>query len=393
LAATPELWADHAPELKTPKSDSTTHERHGDSIVLVSSKGFQRGYYYRAFGAAAGTRYSGSAASLAPAATRPRERAGMSKTVCVTWLNDGKLYEEALARAGLLERIELHSFKLDQAIPDDVAARAEILAGWRPGNYLKHMPRLRYVQAMTAGVDPWIASPDLAHDVTLCCARGSHRISMPENILGALFHLTKPYMHIALDQRESRWTRRQSIPLAGKTLGILGLGAIGHELARKAAALEMRVIGTKRTPAPVPHVERVYAPEDTGEVLGASDFVVLLLPSTAHTVNFVDAKFLRAMKPTAWLLNFARGALIVDDDLIEAAKSKTIAGAVLDVFREEPLPAAHPFWQSEGILVLPHLGGGHPERPATVAQMFAENARRFLAGEPLNAVVDRERGY
>jgi len=107
----------------------------------------------------------------------------------------------------------------------------------------------------------------------------------------------------------------------------------------------------------------------------------------------MNAKRLSAMKPTAWLLNFARGALINDADLIAAVKSKTIAGAVLDVFREEPLPAAHPFWKTEGILVLPHLGGGHPERGAAVAEIFVDNARRFLAGEPLKSVVDRARGY
>ena len=317
----------------------------------------------------------------------------MSKPVCVVWLNEAKVYEQALTRTGLVDRIELHAVNVDQSLPDDLAARADILVGQRPGSYLKRMPRLRWIQATTAGVDPWLANQDLSTEVTLCCARGSHRISMPENILGALFHLTKPYMPIALDQREGRWTRRQSVPLAGKTLGILGLGAIGQELARKAAALEMRVIGTKRTPAPIAHVEKVYAPEQTDEVLGASDFVLLLLPSTSETENFVNASRLRAMKPTAWLLNFARGALIVDADLIAAVQSKTIAGAVLDVFRQEPLPTTHPFWKTEGILVLPHLGGGHPERSKDVAALFADNARRFLAGEPLNAVVDRARGY
>ena len=116
----------------------------------------------------------------------------MSKPVCVVWNNDAKAYEQALARAGLTDQFEMHSLKIDQPLPDDLAARADILLGWRPGSYLKNMPRLRYIQAMTAGVDPWLASPDLSREVTLCCARGSHRISMPENILGALFHLTKP---------------------------------------------------------------------------------------------------------------------------------------------------------------------------------------------------------
>jgi phosphoglycerate dehydrogenase-like enzyme len=317
----------------------------------------------------------------------------MEKPVCVLWLDDANVYDQALARTGLTDRFELHSVKRGEAIPKDLAARAEVLVGWKPGGYLKGMPRLRWVQAMTAGVEEWLESADLGTQVTLCCARGSHRVSMPENILGAIFHLTKPYMAIALDQRESRWTKRMSVPLAGKTLGILGVGAIGKELARKAAALEMRVIGTKRTPAPVEHVAKVYAQEETDEVLGASDFVVLLLPTTADTENFIDAKRLRAMKRSAYLLNFARGALIVDDDVIAAVKSKTIAGAVLDVFREEPLPSTHPFWKTEGILVLPHLGGGHPERSAAVADIFAGNARRYLAGEPLTAVVDRKRGY
>ncbi|HYH41461.1 MAG TPA: NAD(P)-dependent oxidoreductase, partial [Burkholderiales bacterium] len=218
----------------------------------------------------------------------------MEKPVCVVWTNEGKDYEHALRSAGLLDRFELHCVKREDKLPDDLAERADILAAWRPGNYLKRMPRLRWIQAMTAGVEAWLESPDLAEDVTLCCARGSHRISMPENILGALFHVTKPYMPIALDQRESRWTKRMSVPLAGKTLGILGLGAIGTELARKAAALEMRVIGTRRTPTPVPHVEKVYAQEQTDEVLAASDFVVLLLPTTPETENFIDAKRLRA---------------------------------------------------------------------------------------------------
>ena len=317
----------------------------------------------------------------------------MSKRVCVVRVNEPQIYEQALKHAGLSDRLEVHGVKLDQPVPDDVAERTEILVGWKPGSYLKRMPRLRWIQTLTAGVEEWLESPDVRRDVTLTCARGSHRLSMPENILGALFHLTKPYMPIALDQRESRWTKRVAGTLAGKTLGLLGLGAVGREVARKAAGLDMRVIGTKRTPEPVQHVEKVYAPGDTDEVLRQADYVVLLLPATSDTENFIDAKRLRAMKPTAWLLNFARGALIVDDDLIAAVQSKQIAGAVLDVFREEPLPATHPFWKTEGILVLPHLGGGHPQRNEAVAEIFVENARRFLDGQPLTALVDRAKGY
>ena len=317
----------------------------------------------------------------------------MSKPVCLLWLDDFKAYEQALARVGLGDHFELHGVKREGKPPEDIIPRVEVLAGWKHGGYLARMPKLRWIQAMTAGVEAWVDAPGLRDEVILCCARGSHRHSMSENILGALFHLTKPYAAVALDQKDSRWTRRQSTLLAGQTLGILGLGAIGQELARKAAALEMRVIGTKRTPTPVPHVEQVYSGEQTDEVLRQSDFVVLLMPVTPETENFINTTRLKMMKPTAWLLNFGRGPLIVDADLIAAVKNKTIAGAVLDVFREEPLPATDPFWTTENILVLPHIGGGHAGRGAVVAEIFADNARRYVAGEAFATAVDRSRGY
>ena len=317
----------------------------------------------------------------------------MSKPVCLLWLDDIEAYEKALADAGLSDRFEVHSVKRDGKPPEELIPRVEILAGWKHGGLLGRMPKLRWIQAMTAGVEAWVDAPGLRDDVLLSCARGSHRHSMSENILGALFHLTKPYMAVALDQKQSQWNRRMSKLLAGQTLGILGLGAIGQELALKASALGMRVVGTKREPEPLEGVEEVYASDETEEVLRQSDFVVLLLPVTPDTENSINAARLKLMKPTAWLLNFGRGPLIVDADLIAAVKNKTIAGAVLDVFREEPLPASDPFWTTENILVLPHIGGGYPGRGAAVAEIFADNAAHFLAGEALTTGVDRTRGY
>jgi phosphoglycerate dehydrogenase-like enzyme len=143
----------------------------------------------------------------------------------------------------------------------------------------------------------------------------------------------------------------------------------------------------------VPHVAQVLPASRTDEVLAQSDFVLLLLPATPATDNFVDAGRLAKMKPTAWLLNFGRGHVIKDDDLIAAVKGKKIAGALLDVFRQEPLPAEHPFWTTEGIVVLPHIGGPHPQRDRFVARLFADNLGRFLDGAPLKEVVDRAAGY
>ena len=121
--------------------------------------------------------------------------------------------------------------------------------------------------------------------------------------------------------------------------------------------------------------------------------MLLLLPVTPATRDLMNAARLAAMRPTAWLLNYGRGELVVDADLVEAVRRRVIAGAVLDVFRTEPLPSDHPFWATPGIAVLPHFGGLHPARSELVAHLFVDNLRRFLDGEPLLHLVDRVRGY
>jgi glyoxylate/hydroxypyruvate reductase len=316
------------------------------------------------------------------------------RPLVLLWINEAGPYRQAVERAGLDRRVELVHVPPTETPAPDLLARAEAMLAYRSGpGVLARMPALRWLQALTAGVEGWLALPDVPERLVLTCARGTHRVQMPENILGALFHLTKPYAGIALDQQARRWRRRVSATLAGTTLGILGLGVIGQELARKAEALEMRVIGTRRAPAPLPHVDRVYGPEGTDEVLGLADWVLLLLPVTPETRGFMNASRLKRMKPSAYLLNFGRGELIADADLIEAVTARTIAGAVLDVFTTEPLPAEHPFWGTEGILVLPHIGGLHPGRDQIVAGLFVDNLERFLAGQPLRETVDRARGY
>lgn len=317
-----------------------------------------------------------------------------NKPTMLLMLPDTKAFRAGLGAAGLADRFDIIDAAPGSKPDAAVLARTEIaLAMAMPPGMLTEMPKLKWLQSMSVGVDQWLARKDMSSALDLTAARGTHRVQMPENILGAIFHVAKKYHQIELAQRQSKWVRSMSIPLAGKTLGILGLGAVGQELARKAAALEMRVIGTKRTSGSVPHVDRVYAPEAVDVVLAASDFVVLLLPVTPATENMINAERLSRMKADAWLINFARGALIVDADLIAAVTEKRIAGAILDVFRTEPLPSEHPFWTTPGISVLPHIGGGHPTRDRMVAELFTENARRFLAGEPLKEVVDRARGY
>jgi phosphoglycerate dehydrogenase-like enzyme len=310
------------------------------------------------------------------------------------WTDATAPYIDAIGKAGLADRVVIETLGRRGTLSEDQLAGTDVLMTFNvPPGLLPRMPRLRWAQAMTAGVEGWLALPDLPPKLTLTCARGTHRESMPENIIGALFYVAKPYAAAVEDQKHSLWSNRIAEPLNGKTLGILGLGAIGQEVARIAAALGMRVIGTRRRPEPVPGPAEVLAPERTAEVLQQSDFVLLLLPATPETENFINAERLGQMKSSAWLLNFGRGHLIADTDLIDAVTSKRIAGAVLDVFRQEPLPLEHPFWTTPGLIVLPHIGGPHPHRDQIVARLLVDNLRRFLDGQPLKEEVDRAAGY
>ena len=310
------------------------------------------------------------------------------------WTDSSAAYVEAIRAAGLADRVALDSLPRKDKPSAEQQARTEALMAYAvaPG-VLSAMPRLRWIQAMTAGVEQWLGLPDLPAGVTLTCARGTHREAMPENIIGALLYVAKPYAAAVENQKQRMWVQRPAQPLRGKTLGILGLGAIGRDVAHIASALGLRVIGTRRRPEPVADVDAVFPPERTPEVLAQSDFVLLLLPATPETNEIIDAKRLAMMKPGAWLLNFGRGHLIKDDDLVAAMKAKKIAGAMLDVYRQEPLPVEHPFWTTEGIIVLPHIGGPHPQRDKFVARLLAENLARFLDGKPLKEVVDRAAGY
>jgi phosphoglycerate dehydrogenase-like enzyme len=310
------------------------------------------------------------------------------------WTDQTADYLDAIKAAGLADRVAIDTLpRKDKPSADQLARTEALMAGAVPAGLLPSMPKLRWAQAMSAGVEGWLSLPDLPAGLTLTCARGTHTESMPENIIGALFHVAKPYSVAVENQKHAKWVHTVAQPLSGKTLGILGLGAIGQEVARIASALGLRVIGTRRRPEPVPHVAQILSADRTDEVLAQSDFVLLLLPATPETENFIDAKRLARMKPSAWLLNFGRGHVIKDDDLIAATKGKKIAGALLDVFRQEPLPSDHPFWTSEGIVVLPHIGGPHPQRDRFVARLFVDNLGRFLDGAPLKEVVDRVAGY
>ena len=262
-----------------------------------------------------------------------------------------------------------------------------------PRGHWARAGRLRLIQVLGAGVDGVLPAPDLRASVALANQRGMSAEPMAEFGLTLVLALLKQLPFFVAAQREHAWRRTLPVRAAGRTLGILGLGAIGEALAMRAAALGMRVIGTQRTPKAHPAVVRIEPPEHVDRVLAEADVAVLLLPLTDETRGLLSRERLARMKPGALLVNLARGGIVDEDALVEALRSGRIAGAAFDVFGEEPLPPSSPLWEAPNLWITPHMAGGFPEILDETTRLFAENVARLERGEPIRNAIDRARGY
>lgn len=281
------------------------------------------------------------------------------------------------------------------ATPSEAAqavGEAEILYAWKfPPQLYAKAQRLKWLQAMGAGVD-WAIVPELPPGVILTRAPGVFGPWMAEYVIGWCSWVTQRVETYREAQRQRRWLDHV-LPdrLLGKTLAIVGLGDIGRDVARAALAFGMRVLGVSRRGRLVREAERVYPVGQMARALRQADFVVILLPLTPETHGIIGADAFAAMKPTAWLVNIARGAVVNEAALLEALEQRRIAGAILDVFATEPLPPHHPLWRMDNVVITPHIAG--PSTPEEIAPVFNDNLARYLAGRPLRHVVDRKRGY
>jgi len=301
---------------------------------------------------------------------------------------------EARAYADLM-RLPSRAFTVDVASTLAEAAgpgaSAEILYCWRPPpSVLARAPQLRWIQVMGAGVEQVLA-PELPGRVVVTRAAGIFGPWMAEYTLGWCLWTTQRMEGFRASQRQRRWAPVDPIPLRGQTLCVVGLGDIGRAIARKARALDLRVIGVTRTGRGPREAERVYRPRALRSALARADFVVLTVPLIATTRGLLGAAELAAMKPSAWLINIARGPIVEETALLEALRARRIGGAVLDVFDAEPLPPEHPLWTLENVAITPHISG--PSTPREIAPIFNDNLRRYLAGRPLRHLVDRGRQY
>lgn len=300
-------------------------------------------------------------------------------------------------------------------VPDEVWQTADILYTTSIVPEPHQAPRLKWIQLNSAGMEHVMHKPIITEtDVKLTSASGIHAVPMAEYAMGLMLAWEYQFMTLMRHQQQKHWDRNSGKlfsprHLRGQTLGIVGYGSIGRELARLAQGMGMRVLAVKRdakdpnegkgyvepsTGDPTGDIpERIYPPEAVASMARDCDYMVLLAPLTDQSRGMIDADVFASMRDHAVLINLARGGVVDEAALIEALDKKQIAGAMLDVFQEEPLPVDNPLWGMSNVLISPHIAGNSQRYHERAASLFAENLQRYVEGEPLLNVLDRAQGY
>ncbi len=301
-----------------------------------------------------------------------------------------------LRRKGLIGELARHPFAPSNEFIEH-ARIAEVMYGFDfPTDVPKMAPRLKWVQLIGAGADHLSGGSGLFEsDILVTKLGGPSLRNIAEYVMNAMLShvkLTKTYI---LAQPKKEWTRLSGDTIGGKTVGIVGLGRIGSFVAQFSKAFDMRVLACRRSfdGAPQPNVDEVFPTDRLLEMLPLCDFVVVATALTPETRGLIGERELRAMKKTALFINIARGEVVDEPVLIRALSEGWIAAAHLDVFQQEPLPPESPLWEMPNVTMTPHSSAAMPGLAIGRLHIFAEQIRRYLAGEPLLYVVDKKKGY
>jgi len=323
---------------------------------------------------------------------------------------DAKIRPDSIERLRAMPDLEVVDRSGDDAFDpaDLVDAEVEILIAGRPPADLSRVPALRWLQVPSAGVDHMAADPPWRKGLLVTNARGVYAVPIAEYVSGMLLRVHQPAATWSADQAAHRWppgTPRLVSIIRGRTAVIAGYGSIGREVARVLASLGMRILAVKRRPDErhdasfrVPGTgdpdgsipERIVDEAALAEIAPEADVLIVTMPLTERSRGIVGREVLAGLRPDGWLINVSRGALVDEPALLEALRAGRLAGAVLDVFGEEPLPPDSPWWDAPNVIVTPHASG-HTLR--FFDELVIENVRRYLAHEPLLNPVDPERGY
>jgi phosphoglycerate dehydrogenase-like enzyme len=292
---------------------------------------------------------------------------------------------------------ELRGNDSKKAELDALLAETDVLFGFvPPKNVTSRAPRLKWMQATSAGVDRHLGTEIWRSKVILTGVSGIHATAIGEYVLGMMLMIVKDAPAAFKMKQTREWHRYPTRTLRGKTLGIIGLGHIGREVARLAKAFGIKVIATRRSAkeaGKAANVDLLLPASRMQELLAGSDFVVLTLPLTPETRHIIGEAELRAMKPSAYIMNIGRGGLIDEEALIKALDEKRIAGAGLDVTAAEPLPKESRLWDYDNVILTPHNSGGMEDYMVRATELFCDNLRRYLEGRRLRNVIDRKKGY
>jgi len=293
---------------------------------------------------------------------------------------------------GIGRRIAV-TFAASAAHTEPLATAEVLLAGQLdPSKLAVHATRVRWIQSTSAGVEKLVAV--MPPGVILTNASGVHGPKGGEYAMTALLMLNHRVPHFVTRQRAAQWDRAWSTPIAGKTVVIIGTGAIGLSAARLARRFGMRVLGVSRTGRARPAVERMYRPKDLAKVLPRADLVLITTPLTPETRGLLGRRELDLLPRHAGIVNLGRGRVVDYDALAEKLRKGELSGAVLDVFPEEPLPADSPLWSTPNLIISPHCGVDDAEvYVPRCLDIFFANLERYLDGRPLKNVVDLARGY
>ncbi len=280
-----------------------------------------------------------------------------------------------------------------------VVGDADVVYGLPSAELIAAAPKLRWIQSSAAGVEYIARIPEVVEsDIVVTNTRGAHGPSIGEHTFALLFALTRLMPECWERQKTHRWDRtglyRTAREMNGSTMGIVGYGAIGRAIARRATAFGMAVLAVDANPVdPDEHAPDVWPVSRLGEMLEASDVVVIAAPLTPETYRLIDGAMLARLKPNAYLVAVSRGGIVDEAALAEALGSGHLAGAALDVTEAEPLPDDSPLWDAPNLIITPHMAGASTEKERRCIEVLKENLLRFHRGEPLINEVDKRRGY
>jgi phosphoglycerate dehydrogenase-like enzyme len=271
---------------------------------------------------------------------------------------------------------------------------AQVLVGFDlPTRRIAELPDLRWIHLVSAGVNHLLPLDWLPPSVTLTNSSGVHAELAGQYGAAALLALNFRMPAHVTNQGRGRWDQVFNSPIGGKTVVLVGLGAIGGSVARQAKRLGLRVLGVRRSRRPHPHADRVVGPGDLARVLPRADFVVVTAPLTPETRHILGAKELDCLKPGAGVVNMSRAGLVDYAALVRKLEAGELGGAIVDVLDPEPFPAGDPLWRTANLLITPHISSDPVDYVERMARIFLDNLARLIAGRPLENRVQPDRGY